>query len=178
MSFYQVPKFIFDPIGKTGICENSTILLPSDFTGGLAEQIKSYKPDGIIQNKKFDNIQDYEWWESLKGKVDWVIAITQGTGEATSWVTECGLSIANKGICVLDRLTFLEPTRKREAFLQESNLVDLKILSPRPSFRADGKQSKDSVTSAWFVFKKSGVARTSTFIEYEVGWLRPKKVLP
>ena len=160
------------------MCKDSTILLPSDFTGELEEQIKSYKPDGIIANKQRDNIQNHEWWTSQAGKVDWVIAITQGTGEDASWITECGLDVATKGVCILDRLTFLEPTRKREAFLQEANLIDLKILSPRPAFRADGKQLKDSVTSAWFVFKKSGAARTSTFIEYEVGWLRPKRPQP
>ena len=176
MSFYQVPRFVFDPVGKTGICSDATILLPADFTGGLEEQINNYKPKQVIRNKSKDNIQDSDWWSQYTNTVDWVIAITQGLGDDATLITECGLEVANKGIVILDRLTFLEPTRKREAFLQESNLVDLKILSPRPTFRADGKQLKDSVTSAWFRFQKSGAARTSTFIEYEVGWPHPKKL--
>lgn len=175
MSFYQVPKFIFNPVAQSKLC-SGTILLPSDFSGQLEKQINDSGLTETIINKNERNILDSEWWESYRGKVDWVIAITQGLKEYTTWITECGLDIANQGICILDRLTFLEPTRNREAFLQEASLVNMKILSPRPAFRADGKQLKDSVTSAWFTFKKPGEAVVSTSIDYEVGWLHPKNL--
>ena len=61
MSFYRVPRFVFDPVGKTGICDDATILLPADFTGGLEEQINNYKPKDIIKNNSKDNIQNSEW---------------------------------------------------------------------------------------------------------------------
>jgi hypothetical protein len=173
MSFYQVPKFIFNPVAKSKLC-SGTILLPADFEGQLYEQVKDGNSSDIILNNDEHNIQSVEWWESYKNKVDWVIAITQGLKEHTPWITEYGLQIANKGICILDRLTFLEPTRGREAFLKNASLVNMKILSPRPAFRADGNQLKDSVTSAWFFFQKTGEAVPSTVIDYEVSWLRPK----
>jgi len=175
MSFYQVPKFIFSPLAQSEVC-TGTILLPSDFSGELEKQIKAAGAHEIITNKSESNLLDPDWWESHRDKVDWVIAITQGLKEYTTWIAECGLDIASKGVCLLDRLTFLEPTRNREAFLQEASLVNMKILSPRPAFRADGKQLKDSVTSAWFTFKKPGEAQVSTTIDYEVGWLHPKNL--
>lgn len=173
MSFYQVPKFIFNPVAKSKLC-SGTILLPADFEGQLYEQVKNGGFTDIILNNDEHNIQNVEWWESYKNKIDWVVAITQGLKEHTPWITEYGLQVASKGICILDRLTFLEPTRSREAFLQNASLVNMKILSPRPAFRADGKQLKDSVTSAWFFFQKTGEAVPSTVIDYEVSWLRPK----
>ena len=177
MAFYHVPKFIFGPIADSKLC-SGTVLLPADFDGQLFEQVKDSNITDIITNVSEQNIQDKNWWETQRGKVDWVIAITQGLGEYTPWVIEYGLDVAKQGICILDRITFLEPVRNRETFLKSASLVNLKILSPRPSFRADGKQLKDSVTSAWFVFKKDGQKFTSTVIEYEVGWLRPKTPQP
>lgn len=175
MSFYQVPKFIFAPIAKSSWGDGS-ILLPSDFNGQLAQQVREAGITDVLVNDDEVNLQDPEWWEKLRDRVDWVIAITQGTPQYTSWITEYGIDIAREGLIILDRITFLEPTRNREAFLNESSLVNMKILSPRPAFRADGKQLKDSVTSAWFVFKKAGAARCSTFIDFEVGWPHPKNL--
>jgi hypothetical protein len=175
MSFYHVPKFIFNPIAAEGICQGR-ILLPTDFDGQLAEQLKGHGIESLVTVDNKEAIQDPEWWLSHKGHVDWVVAITQGMGELTDWVTDYGLEVASKGVCLLDRITFLEPTRKREPFLTNSSLTNLKILSPRPSFRADGKQLKDSVTSAWFIFHKAGAANVSTNIDFEVGWQRPKSL--
>lgn len=177
MSFYQVPKFVFDPIGRSGVCHGN-ILLPADFTGGLKKQVEKYGYDGVTSNENPDNLEDPEWWEAQRDSFDWIVAITQGLGDKTNWILEYGLDVTRHGVVVLDRLTLLEPTRKREGFLKESNLVNLKILSPRPSFRADNKQLKDSVTSAWFVFYPIGAAPTNTTIEYEVGWQQPKILSP
>ena len=177
MAFYHVPKFIFGPIADSKLC-SGTVLLPTDFDGQLFEQVKDSNVTDIITNVSEQNIQDKNWWENQRGKVDWVIAITQGLGEYTPWVIEYGLDVAKQGICILDRITFLEPVRSREIFLKSASLVNLKILSPRPSFRADGKQLKDSVTSPLFVFKKDGQKFTSTVNEYEVGWLRPQTPQP
>lgn len=170
-----MPKFIFNPIAAEGICQGR-ILLPTDFDGQLAEQLKGHGIKNLITVDNKEAIQDPEWWLSHKDNVDWVVAITQGMGELTDWVTDYGLEVASKGICLLDRITFLEPTRRRELFLVNSSLTNLKILSPRPSFRADGKQLKDSVTSAWFIFQRVGAADVSTNVDFEVGWQRPKSL--
>ena len=171
MGFYQVPKFIFNPIRDSGICEGS-ILLPTDFDRQLAQQVRQAGLTDLTCNFDRNSLSEPEWWEQHRG-VDWVIAITQGMGDLTTWVTEYGHAVAKQGLIILDRLTFLEPTRRRERFLKGASLTNLKILSPRPGFRGDGKQLKDSVTSAWFVFKKHPDASTSTMIEYEVGWPNP-----
>jgi hypothetical protein len=53
------------------------------------------------------------------------------------------------GIALLLRLTFLEPTKKREKFLDEDPPNTIIVL-PRTSFTGDGKS--DSVTCAWMVW--------------------------
>lgn len=150
------------------------VLLPFDPQGALEKQVRKAKVDEVIVNTCEENIVDLDWWATQKNQVDWVVAITQGMKDYTKWITECGLQAARKGVCILDRLTFLEPTRAREDFLQNSSLTNLKILSPRPSFRADGTNAKDPVTSAWFVFQKPGAAQVNTCIDFEVSWHRPQ----
>lgn len=172
-SFYRVPRYIFDPIRNSGIVDG-VVLLPFDPEGSLGNQVKKANVKEIITNDCEENIVDLAWWSSHKDQVDWVVAITQGMKDYTKWITECGLQAARKGVCILDRLTFLEPTRAREDFLQDSSLTNIKILSPRPSFRADGTTAKDPVTSAWFIFKKAGAAAVNTQIDFEVGWHRPQ----
>ena len=150
------------------------VLLPYDPEKSLEKQVRQGNVSDVITNDCEENLVDLGWWSQQKGNVDWVVAITQGMKDYTKWITECGLQAARKGVCVLDRLTFLEPTRAREDFLRDASLTNIKILSPRPSFRADGISSKDPVTSAWFVFQKAGAAQVSTSIDFEVGWHRPQ----
>jgi hypothetical protein len=172
-NFYRVPRYIFDPIRNAGLVEGA-VLLPFDPEGALEKQVRKAQVTDIISNDIQENLVDLDWWSQQKGKVDWVVAITQGMKEYTKYVTECGIQVARKGVCVLDRLTFLEPTRAREDFLRDASLTNIKILSPRPSFRVDGTNSKDPVTSAWFVFQKPGAAPVNTTIDFEVGWHRPQ----
>lgn len=172
-SFYRVPRYIFDPIGNCNLIDGA-VLLPCDFEGQLEKQVRKAGITDVISNDCEENIVDLGWWSSHKDQIDWVVAITQGMRDYTKWITECGLQAARKGVCILDRLTFLEPTRAREDFLQDSSLTNIKILSPRPSFRADGTTAKDPVTSAWFVFQKPGAATVSTQIDFEVSWHRPR----
>lgn len=174
-NFYRVPRYIFDPIRNAGLVDG-VILLPFDPEGALEKQVRKADVDDVIRNDCEENLVDLDWWASHKGQVDWIVAITQGMKDYTKWITECGLQAARKGVCVLDRLTFLEPTRAREEFLKNSSLVNIKILSPRPSFRADGTTAKDPVTSAWFVFQKPGAAPVNTSIDFEVSWCRPQNL--
>lgn len=167
--FYKVPSGIFNPIGK---CEwfKGSVLLPLDFTGELKKQIQEFSKDEIITNELEQDVTDIDWWAQYKNQVDWVIAITQGNKEYTQWVTDCGVQIARRGVCILDRLTFLEPTKTRENFLEKFALTNIKVLSPRPAFRADEIKAKDSVTSAWFVFTDAGEAKVRTAIDYSINW--------
>ena len=174
-NFYGVPRYIFDPIRNSGLIEGK-VLLPYHPQGGLEKQVRKANITDLVANACEENLVDLSWWASHKDQVDWVIAITQGMKDYTKWITECGLQAAKKGVCILDRLTFLEPTRAREEFLTNSSLTNIKILSPRPAFRADGTNSKDPVTSAWFVFQKPGAAQVNTCIDFEVSWHRPQNL--
>lgn len=63
---------------------------------------------------------------------------------------------SSKGIAMLLRLSYLEPTKNRADWLKE-NADHLKMIipvNPRVRFRSDVKGT-DSVTCAWFIWEKS-----------------------
>ena len=70
------------------------------------------------------------------------------------------------GVAFLLRLSFLEPTRKRAAwlrFIQQYQMMELIFGQPRISFTGDGKV--DSVTHLWMVWCKN---KTTAFDRYYV----------
>ncbi len=109
-------------------------------------------------------------------KINWIVCVTQGLGRKAEWVIDCGMKLPDKGFCLLDRISFLEPTRSREVLLKSHSLRNLIVLSPRPAFRADNKQAKDSVTSAWFVFSTEATTKKNTEIDFALNWQRPETV--
>lgn len=172
MSFYQVPQQILNPVFDLKILSGK-IVLPTDLEQGLAKQLICAGYDDLVSADDYSNHIDRSWWQSLP-PFDWTIAITQGMGESIDWILEPGYELSRKGLIVLDRITFLEPTRKRFNFLQKRPLSNLVILNPRPEFRADQRKSKDSVTSAWFVYNKESSASKDTNINFDVNWQRPQ----
>jgi|TARA_R110000787_G_scaffold22799_5_gene65907 hypothetical protein len=175
MSFYQTPANIFNPIADSGLCEGR-VLLPLGSSRVLEDALKSAGVSEIITAPDEFSYLKNEWWNQLP-PFDWCVAITQGLGSTLDWVIEPGYELSKRGLIVLDRLTFLEPTRKRQDFLTSKRLTSLIVLNPRPEFRADQKKSKDSVTSAWFVFDKTADLNKGTNIEYAVSWQRPRSFL-
>jgi len=107
-------------------------------------------------------------------KIDWLVCVTQGLGRKAEWVVDVGIKVPVEGFCLLDRISFLEPTRSRESLLKAHSLRNLIVLSPRPAFRADNKQAKDSVTSAWFVFSNNSKNKMNTEIDFALNWQRPQ----
>ena len=61
-----------------------------------------------------------------------------------------------RGVAFLLRLSFLEPTRDRRAFLVAHPPEGVLVL-PRISFTGDGKT--DNVTAAWFIWDRQEVAQ-------------------
>lgn len=169
--FYKTPKNIFSPIAEKNLISGAVLLI-NDQENSLADQIKKA---GIeeIHTSTLDQIIDSDFWQNHTA-IDWVVGITQGLRDKTEWITQCGMAKANKGLCILDRLTFLEPARQRTEILNSQTLSNIVILSPRPAFRADNKRLKDSVTSAWFVFSKNKSAAEDTKIDFAINWDRPK----
>ena len=166
-NFYQLPQGLVRALSSK-ITLSGKLLLPCDTDAQLAQQLQqlqlscdSYEPGMHV----FDPL----WWNSKHEVYDWVIANTTGLKEETQYVLDYGISVAKEGVIVLDRLSFLEPVTRRRKFLQNNKLSDLMILSPRPRFSAVSN-TRDSVTSAWFVFKRPDEWFDGTNIEYLVDW--------
>ena len=166
-NFYKLPVGIVRAL-SSNVPLSGKILLPCDVEGQIAEQLNqnhlsadSYEPGMHL----FDPL----WWSSKHSIYDWVITNTTGLKEEAQYVLDYGVSIANEGVIVLDRLSFLEPVTRRRQFLQNNKLSDLLILSPRPKF-SSMSAARDSVTSAWFVFRRPENWFDGTNIEYLVDW--------
>ena len=86
---------------------------------------------------------------ATKFKVDWIIS-NPPFNLADLIVPRC-LEMAEWGVAMLLRLSWLEPTKARGSFL-EKNPPSTLIILPRISFTGDG--STDSVTTAWFVWDR------------------------
>ena len=173
MSFYQVPDFIFNPIASRDLCKGR-VLLPLDPEGRLEQQIRECGVTEFITPSDAEDYMDPMWWKYYEGNFDWTVAITQGieSTQRLDYIIKPGYEFASEGLVVLDRITFLEPTRNRVKFLTDKPLSNLIVLNPRPEFRADQNKSKDSVTSAWYVFGKNNPDKKSR-IEFDVNWQRP-----
>lgn len=98
---------------------------------------------------------------------DWVITNPPFTwaGEILANAWDC----AGKGVAMLLRLTFLEPTVARAELLQElaPHLSDVIVFGqPRPSFTDDRRT--DSVTTAWLVWQKGW--DQGARVRFATGW--------
>lgn len=101
---------------------------------------------------------DSKNWELIAGKIggiDWVVT-NPPYGQLASPIASNALVYAREGVAMLLRLNWLEPCKdRRELLLKYSdNLTQAIAISPRPRFRADTSGS-DSITVAWFVWRKS-----------------------
>lgn len=100
-----------------------------------------------------EDATDYNSQMWYRPRPDWVI--TNPPFNVAMPILENAWLHCRFGIAFLLRLTFLEPTAKRQEWLKahSSELSNLIIFgSPRPSFTDDGKT--DSVTTAWAVWRK------------------------
>jgi len=79
--------------------------------------------------------------------IDWVV--TNPPFSKAFPILKQMLPLAQEGVALLLRLSFLEPTYERGAWLA-AHPPDLLIVLPRMSFTGDGKT--DSVTCAWMVW--------------------------
>jgi len=87
------------------------------------------------------------WLNAQKGGFDWVV--TNPPFSKAFEILKQMLPLAHGGVALLLRLSFLEPTYERGAWLAE-HPPDLIIVLPRMSFTGDGHT--DSVTCAWMVW--------------------------
>lgn len=101
--------------------------------------------------------------------IDWVI--TNPPFNAAHRILPVAFAVARVGVAFLLRLSYAEPADNRAQWLKAhaDHMTRQMILNPRPSFTGDG--STDSVTAAWFVWRKGwswdrvGVARPFVFLK-------------
>jgi len=167
-SFYKTPKGIGHALCKRVDLEGS-VFIPYDMDGKLEEELKSNGVT-VTANQNADDLLDPVWWlrQSEKG-YSYVIQTTVGLKEHSEYILKYGMQICDQGMCLLERLSFLEPVMKRRDFLLSYKLSNMVIFSPRPNYRQLGSQ-KDSVTSAWFVFRKPDEWQDGTTVEYALDW--------
>lgn len=164
--FYKLPPGILHQLSSR--LELGNVLAPYDPDGQLGLQIRQQR----IEVETFDrgaHVFDPLWWANRRNKFDWVIANTTGLKTEALYILDYGIKAAMQGVIILDRLSFLEPVAKRRNFLRNNKLSDVFIFSPRPQFSTVTK-TKDSVTSAWFVFRSPENWNDGTNIEYLVDW--------
>lgn len=94
---------------------------------------------------------DPKSWKTF-GQVDWVV--TNPPFNRAIEILELAHIAARRGVVMLLRLSFLEPTMRREIFLSQTS-PDMEFILPRWSYKQNGKT--DSVTTASFVWNKNDV---------------------
>jgi hypothetical protein len=166
--FYNLPAGVVHALIKHSFIQGS-IFVPYDPLNILTDHLKSHKYT-VTTNTDEEKLYDPIWWVGEKQKkYDWVIAPTLGSNAYNEYILEYGLQIAQCGLAVLDRLSFIEPVTKRKSFLLKNKLSNMIVFSPRPKFRAIGS-TRDSVTACWFVFQKPENWTDGTQITYALNW--------
>lgn len=104
----------------------------------------------------------YPFWSKIDltiGRPDWVV--TNPPFSHAMEILSNAYVYAKRGVAMLLRLSFLEPTEDRGEFLNKYPPDNLIVL-PRISFTGDGKT--DSVTCAWMIWEKSEVRERSIVV--------------
>ena len=96
----------------------------------------------------WDATQEVGW-----GSDSWNWVITNPPFSVAPKVLPLAYDHCVLGMAMLLRLTYLEPTRDRGAWLQQNPPSQVIVFNPRPKFREDTKGT-DSATVAWFVWFK------------------------
>ena len=165
--FYSLPQGIV----KTLVNDqrlNGSVFIPLDKDNVLEKQFTSlgFKTTG---NSDEQAVYDDAFWVTNDKKHDYIVCVTIGDRELADHVCNWGVLIAKKAVIVLDRVTFLEPVKKRRDLLENHKISNMIVLNPRPQYRAMGT-TKDSVTSCWFTFKRKQDWADGTHISFAVDW--------
>ncbi len=128
-----------------------TICEPCAGEGHIVRVLESkglfVSPNDITWPHGFDMTQPENWL--LR---DWTI--TNPPFNKATPILQNAYEHSRIGVAFLLRLSYLEPCVDRARWLQLHPPTRVIILNPRPKFRSDTNGS-DSVTTAWFVWRKS-----------------------
>jgi hypothetical protein len=155
LDFYETPAWQTHAlVARLNIANRMTVLECCSGDGSLARVLASYV--GPIETNDIDpareaymhgDATDPAWWASLPTKHDAVI--TNPPFNVAHKILPLAIAHARSLVVMLGRMSWLEPTKEREA-LWVASPPDGLIVLPRCSYTANGKT--DSVTTAWYVW--------------------------
>ena len=92
--------------------------------------------DFLQSNKKFDNI------------------VTNPPFNLATEFTELALKLANKKVCMLNKLSYLEGIKRKELIFDKNKLEKVLVFSRRVPFKKESTQTKAAglMAFAWFVY--------------------------
>src|SRR6266545_2965238 len=146
LDFYPTVKRLIDALLEHVKIEG-VIFEPCNGQGHISKYLNNPITNDIVGG--FDATK-YLWWDKMNPKPDWTV--TNPPFSSAYRIVVNAVNYSTVGAAVLLRLSFLEPTRERERFLNRQPPNKLIVL-PRYSFTEDGKT--DSVTCAWMIWDKS-----------------------
>lgn len=107
----------------------------------------------------YGDATDRDLWQMIKdamGRIDWVV--TNPPFNVAAKIIPLAYEYAFEGIAMMLRLSYLEPTEERGAWLNAYPPTSMIVL-PRISFTGNGKT--DNVTCAWMIWDKSATGTIS-----------------
>lgn len=141
---------------------SGSIWCPTVGDGALARQLLLRRPDltltltndldpALIADCHLDATKLESWSEfgKVTTRPDWVVE--NPPFNVAIDVLKHAYVRARRGVALLLRITFTEPTRDRSLWLA-NHPIDLQVTLERYSFTGNGKS--DNVTAAWFVWAK------------------------
>lgn len=159
------------------VCIAGVVLEPCAGAGQIADVLRGGRAYGIrgVYINDLDPAHGCDRQEDAtdpeagiwKLRSDWVV--TNPPFNQAMAILQNSYRCARRGVAFLLRLSFLEPTNGRAAWLREheEELSDLLVFgSPRPSFTDDGRT--DSATVAWMVWRRDW--REGTTVRFVTGW--------
>lgn len=169
--FYPTPEFATYELLRHVPQISGSILEPCVGDGAIARVIDS--GERVVYGSDIDpqmnasfcgDATRRDFWEGVKqimpeDRIDWVV--TNPPFNVAPQILPLAYEFAEFGIAMLLRLSYLEPTEDRGAWLNSNPLTKLIVL-PRISFTGDGKT--DNVTCAWMVWEKSIFANTRIIV--------------
>lgn len=153
LDFYETPPWQTRAL-QTRVSISGSVFEPCVGDGSLLRELRDCQTSSNdINRERTANFHRdaslIQSWVNWPIHFDWVV--TNPPFNRATEILECALPHARCGVIFLLRLSFLEPTERRQHIQPPSGLIVL----PRWSYKQNGKT--DSVTTAWMIWFKGGV---------------------
>jgi len=163
--FYPTPtastESLFDNYGfKDGI----VVYEPAAGKGHIGKVVKDKLPNCTLYMSDLydygnkDVVTDVDFLkEDIEQEIDWVITNPPYSKDLLMPFVEKSLKIANKGVAMFLKITFLESTARYNFFNTTRCLKEVLLFSNRQPMYKNGEYSKASnaIMYAWFIWDKS-----------------------